>query len=103
VARSSERSPRGGPDQLGDLTLHELLNREGNAPALDVCVLVDQHLSDHLLIAVLSAPATSGASFRRTVRSPTSMSAAVAGTTFRPAPSCTTLWDVTVSTDWWGA
>jgi hypothetical protein len=32
---------------------------------------------------------------RRTVRSPTSMSATVAGTTFRPAPSYTTLWDVT--------
>ena len=34
-------------------------------------------------------------SLRRTLDSPTILGAAVAGTTFRPAPSYTTLWDVT--------
>jgi hypothetical protein len=45
---------------------------------------------------ILSAPAIAGAPFRRTLSSPTIMSAGVAGTTtFRPNPSYTTLRDVT--------
>jgi hypothetical protein len=60
----------------------------------DVRVLVAQHLPAIviLFISVYRRPP-----IRRTLRSPTMMRAAVAGTAFRPISSYTTLWEVTHS------
>jgi hypothetical protein len=63
-------------------------------------VLVEQHLPDDLLGR---HPVDTGHQWCLLVvepsRSPTSMSAAVTGTTFRPPRSYTTLWDVTTPLD----
>jgi hypothetical protein len=56
---SSIISSRGGPDRLAD----------------HVGVLIEQHLSDALLDRHPAAPVAVGARLRRTVRSPTIMSA----------------------------
>ncbi len=71
-----------GPDQLGDLGLHELLRDGANRLADHVDVLIAQHLLDDLLDRHSVRTGHLPASFRRSVRTPTSRSAAVAGTCF---------------------
>jgi hypothetical protein len=86
-----------GADQLGHLDLHQLPHEQLERLAQHVGMLVEQHLPHDLLSR---HPVLAGHQWCLLVvepsRSPTMVSAAVAGTTtFRPPRSYTTLWDVT--------
>jgi hypothetical protein len=75
-----------GPDQLGHLELHHLRRHGLRGLADHVGVLVEQHLPDDLLDRHPVGTGHRWRSFRRTVRSPTIMSAGVAGTTTGTEP-----------------
>src|SRR3954451_15423190 len=75
----------GGTDQLRDLGLHDLLGDHPHRLADHVTVLLAQHLPDDLLDRHPLGTGHRRPSFRRTLRSPTMMSAAVAGPTSVPS------------------
>jgi hypothetical protein len=74
-------------DQLRHLGLHDLARDRLHRRADHVPVLIAQHLPDDLLDRHPLLTGHRPASFRRSVRPPTIMSAAVAGTAFSAIPS----------------
>jgi hypothetical protein len=85
-----------GPDQLRHLHLHQLAHQQLQRLAQHIRVLIQQHLPDDLLGRHPVGTGHQWCLLRvEPSASPTMVSAAVAGTTFRPKPSYTTLWDAT--------
>ena len=84
-----------GADQLGDLELHHLRATALTASRITSACSSSNTFLTTSSIVILSAPAIAAPPFVDTVRSPTILSAASAGTTFRPTPTYTTLRDVT--------
>jgi hypothetical protein len=86
-----------GADQLGHLEFHHLRRDRLDRLAEHVGVLIEQHLPDDLLDRHPVGTGHAAPPFCRTPRSPTIISAASAGTTFRPTSTYTTLRDVTLA------
>jgi hypothetical protein len=85
-----------GADQLRHFGLHQLLRDRPHRLADHVCVLIAQHLPNDLLDRHPVPTGHRRPPFVEALRTPTIMSAAVAGLrSIRPTRSYTTLWDVT--------
>src|SRR3954447_13568082 len=97
--------PVSGADEVGHLSLHQLLRHRPDRLADHITVLLTQHPADDLLDR---HPLGTGHRWRLLSSTPwnepTIMSATVAGTTsatpFRPNPTYTTLRDVTCARRW---
>jgi hypothetical protein len=88
-----------GADQLGHFGLHQLLRDRPHRLADHITMLIAQHLPDDLLDRHPVRTGHRRPPFVEALRTPTIMSAAVAGPrSIRPTRSYTTLWDVTPPT-----